>query len=150
MDGDSTYSGQDQKDSLFSEFFAEYLTDAAKNEHLVDANTNSISSLDKNQKKNFSEEKMFDVLFQSNLAEVVAKEMDNEDNAKSLEDISFVYTTNIIKIDTVSVKITSPINKKSEYKGYSRNLLEKNFLFGIKDDTNVGFVDNGSSSWKNE
>ena len=150
MDGDSTYSGQNQKDSLFSDFFAGYLEDVAKEAQLADANTNSISSLDKNQEKNFSEEKRFDVLFQSNLAAIVANEMDKEDNAKLLEDISFSYTTDIIKIDTVSVKITSPINKNSEFKGYTRNLLEKKFLFGIRNDVNAGFVDNGSSSWKNE
>jgi hypothetical protein len=150
MDGDSTYSSKDQQDSLFRKFFAEYLEDVAKEAPLADANTNSISSLEKHQEKSFSEEERFILLFNSNMADIVMNEIGKKNNAKALEDISFAYTTSIIKVDTVSVKITSPINSKSVFKGYTRNFLEKKFLFGIADDVNAGFVDNGSSSWKSE
>lgn len=150
MDGDSTYSAQEQQDSLFSKFFAEYLNGVAKETPLADANTNSISTLEKHQEKRFSKEERFDLLFKSSIAEIVMNEIEKENNAKALEEISFAYTTNIIKIDTVSVKIASPVNSKSEFKGYNRSFLGKKFLFGIADDVNAGFVDNGSSSWKSE
>lgn len=150
MDGDSTYSGQEQQDSLFNKFFGEYLRDVANKESLADANTNSINSLEKNQEKRFSEDERFNLLFNSSMAESVAREIEKEANAKALEEISFAYKTEIIKIDTVSVKLTSPISSKSEFKGYSRNFLEKKFLFGISDDQNAGSVDNGTSSWKSE
>ena len=150
MDGDSTYSGQEQQDSLFSKFFAEYLNDVAKEAPLADANTNSISALEKHQEKSFSDKERFDLLFKSSMAEIVMNEISKENNTKSLEELSFAYTTSIIKVDTVSVKIASPINSKSEFKGYNRSFLGKKFLFGIADDKNAGFVDNGSSSWKSE
>ncbi|MDA3838026.1 MAG: hypothetical protein PF574_03480 [Candidatus Delongbacteria bacterium] len=150
MDGDSTYSSQEQQDSLFSKFFAEYLRDVAKKAPLADAITNSISSLEKDQEKNFSEEAMFDLLFRSSMAEIVINEISKENNTKALEELSFAYTTSIIKVDTVSVKISSPINKNSQFKGYSRNFFEKQFLFGIEDDVNAGSIDNGTSSWKSE
>ncbi|MBN2789545.1 MAG: hypothetical protein JXR69_05105 [Candidatus Delongbacteria bacterium] len=150
MDGDSTYSKQAQKDSLFSKFFSEYLKDVAKKAPLADAVTNSISSLEKDQEKNFSEDERFELLFKSNIGDHVINEIAKEANAKAIENISYAYKTEIIKVDTVSVKISSPINDKSEFKGYTRNLLQKKFLFGIADDVNAGSVDNGSSSWKNE
>lgn len=150
MDGDSTYSSQSAKDSLFSKYFAEFLETAATDKPLTDANTNSLSSLDKDQEKNFSEDKRFETLFKANPGEMVAKEMELEDNLKSIENISYVYNTEIVKIDTVSVRISSPINANSVFKGYDRNILQKKFLFGIQDDEYAGNVDNGTTSWKDQ
>jgi hypothetical protein len=149
MDGDSTYSSDEAKNKLFSRFFTEQLNEAVK-EPLVDEIKRTIDSPDYETDKNFSEKERFKILFDSNPGSAVAEEIKNEANAKALSAISFFYNTQILKIDTVSVKIASPIKEGSEFNGYERGFLQKKFLFGIEDDENAGYVDNGSPSWKTE
>jgi len=150
MDGDSTYSTDDEKRKLFTKYFAEQLRDLVSKDHYDDKMERSIDSPDYESEKNFSETNRFKILFDSNPGSDVAEEMKKDTNIKFLSDIAYVFNTEIIKIDTVSVKVGSPINENSTFKGYERNLFEKKILFGIEDDGNTGYVDNGSPSWKTE
>ncbi len=150
MDGDSTYSTDEAKRKLFTKYFAEQLRDLVSKDQYDDKIEKSIDSPDYESEKNFSETNRFKILFDSNPGSDVAEEMKKDTNIKFLTDIAFVYNTEIIKIDTVSVKIESPINENSTFKGYERGLFQKKFLFGIEDDENAGYVDNGSPSWKTE
>ncbi|MFO7811019.1 MAG: hypothetical protein R6V47_06585 [Candidatus Delongbacteria bacterium] len=150
MDGDSTYSTDEKKEELFIKFFAERLDDLAADEPLVDELEKNIDAHESESEEKFSEKERFKLLFAAKPGSDVAKEMKKDKNKESLSEISFVYDTNIIRTDTVSVKIESPIDEDSEFKGYSRNILQKKFLFGIEDDKNAGYVDNGRPSWKNE
>jgi len=150
MDGDSTYSNDEAKKELFVKFFAEQLKDIVSKEHLSDELKKSIDSPDYESEKNFSEKERFRILFESNPGYEASEELKKESNKQLLSDIAFFYETQIIKVDTVSVKIESPINENSVFKGYERSLFRKKFLFGIADDENAGYVDNGSPSWRTE
>ena len=148
MDADSTYSKQEAKDSLFAAYFKEYLKTSAIKEAVTDSISKSLSATNLDQDIKFSEEKRFNTLFALNLAEKVTKQLDDQENINYLNTIKCVYKTGIVNIDTVSVKIESPINEKSVFKGYQRTLLQK--YFGVEDDQNHGFVDNNRPSWKKE
>lgn len=150
MDGDSTYSSEEQKTELFKRFFAERMNDFVANEPHKDELKKTIDSPESESEKRFSEQERFKLLFSANPGAAVSEEMKKEENKESLSNISCFYDTEILQIDTVSVKIQSPIDENSEFKGYSRNLLQKKFLFGIDDDKNAGYVDNGTPSWRNE
>lgn len=150
MDGDSTYSTDEAKRELFSKYFAEQLKDLVSKDQYDDKMEKSIDLPDYESEKNFSENERFKILFDSNPGLDVAEEMKKDTNIKYLSDIAFIYGTEILKIDTISVKIESPIDENSTFKGYERNLFEKKILFGIEDDGNAGYVDNGSTSWKTE
>jgi hypothetical protein len=150
MDGDSTYSSEKAKNELFAKYLSEQIKEAVAKEPLVDEIKRTIDSPDYETEKRFSEKERFKILFDSNPGAIVAEEIKKEYNAKLLSEISCIYKTEILKTDTVSVKIESPITENSEFKGYSRNLLQQKFLFGIQDDENAGYVDNGSPSWKSE
>ncbi len=150
MDGDSTYSNDEAKKELFVKFFAEQLKEIVAKEHLTDELKKSIDSPDYESEKNFSEKERFRILFESNPGFDATEELKKESNQQLLSEIGFFYDTQIIKIDTVSVKIESPINENSEFKGYERSLFRKKILFGIADDENTGYVDNGSPSWRTE
>jgi hypothetical protein len=150
MDGDSTYSSDKAKSELFVKFFEEQLRDLVAKEHLTDELKKSIDSPDYESEKRFSKIERFKVLFEANPGYDVAEEIKKEANKKHLSNVSFFYNTEIIKIDTVSVRIQSPINENSEFRGYERGFFQKKFLFGIADDENAGYVDNGSPSWRTE
>jgi len=150
MDGDSTYSSDKAKAELFTKYFAEQLKELTAKEPVIDEVKKSIDSPDFESEAKFSEKERFGILFDASPGEQVAEEMKKEQNLKSLADISFFYNTEIIKIDTISVKITSPVNEKSVFNGYKRNFFQNKWLFGTDDDENAGYVDNGSPSWKTE
>ena len=150
MDGDSTYSSDEQKSELFKKFFAERMNDFVSKEPLKDELKKTIDSPENESEKRFSEQERFNLLFAANPGAAVSEEMKKDENKEALSQISCFYTTEIIQTDVVSVKIESPIDENSVFKGYSRNLLQKKFLFGIDDDKNAGYVDNGTPSWRNE
>lgn len=150
MDGDSTYSSDKAKAELFTKYFAEQLKELTAKEPLIDEVKKSIDSPDFESETKFSEKERFGILFDATPGEQVAVEMKNEQNLKSVADISFFYSTEIIKIDTISVKISSPVNENSVFNGYKRNFFQNKWLFGTDDDENAGYVDNGSPSWKTE
>ncbi|MBN2857733.1 MAG: hypothetical protein JXN63_04965 [Candidatus Delongbacteria bacterium] len=150
MDGDSTYSSDEQKTELFKKFFAERMKDFVEKEPLKDELKKTIDSPEDESEKRFSEQERFNLLFAANPGASVSEEMKKEENREALSMISCFYSTEILKVDTVSVKIESPIDENSDFKGYSRNILQKKFLFGIDDDKNAGYVDNGTPSWRNE
>jgi len=148
MDADSTYSSQEAKDSLFAAYFKNYLKTAAIKKAVTDSISKNLSATDLNQDTEFSEEKRFNTLFALNLPEKVVKQLDDQENMNYINTIKCVYKTGIVNIDTVSVRIESPINEKSVFKGYKRTFLQK--YFGVEDDQNHGFVDNNRPSWKKE
>lgn len=150
MDGDSTYSSEKAKAELFSKFFAEQIKELVAKEPLTDKVEKDIDSPDYESESRFSEKERFSILFESSPGEQVAEEIKKEENIKSLSDISYFYKSEIVKIDTISVKIASPINPNSVFKGYERNFLQQKMLFGVDDDENAGYVDNGTTSWKAE
>jgi len=150
MDGDSTYSSEAAKAGLFSKFFAEQLKELTAKEPLVDEVKKSIDSPDYESETKFSEKERFGILFEATPGEQVTEEIKKEINIKSLSEISFFYSTEVLRIDTISVKISSPIKENSIFNGYQRNFFQNKWLFGIDDDENAGYVDNGSPSWKTE
>jgi len=150
MDGDSTYSSDKAKAELFSKFFAEQIKELVAKEPLIDKAEKDIDAPDFEAEEKFSEKEMFAILFESNPGEQVAEEIKKQDNIKSLSDISCFYSTEIMKTDTISVKIASPIKENSVFKGYERNFLQNRMLFGIEDDENAGYIDNGTPTWKTE
>ena len=150
LEGDSTHSSDSAKAILFSAKFKEYLTNAGNEEAVIDSISSSLSSIDTDMGKNFSEEKRFENLFASSPGENVLAEMKKAENIAELEKFNVVYSTRTGKIDTVSVKISSPITDNSEFKGVSRGFFETEAVFGVKDDVNHGYVDNGRPNWKKE
>jgi len=150
MDGDSTYSSEKAKSELFSKFFAEQLTEVVKEPLVDEVKDKTIESPDTESDVRFSEEERFKILFDANPGEQVAEEIKKEINAISLSQISCFYSTNIVKTETSSVKIESPINENSVFKGYTRGLFQNKMLFGIDDDENAGYVDDGEPSWKKD
>lgn len=150
MDGDSTYSSDKAKAELFSKFFAEQIKELVAKEPLTEKSEKDIDAPDFESEVKFSEKERFAILFDSSPGEQVAEELKKEENTKSLSDISCFYSTEIMKTDTISVKIASPVNKNSVFKGYERNFLQNRMLFGIEDDENAGYIDNGTPTWKTE
>ena len=150
FDGDSTLSSKQAKDSLFSVYFKEYLETVAKKEVLTDSIANSLSATNLTKDIEFADDKRFNVLFSKLPGDAVIAELDKNGNRAALGNINFVYETGFVDIDTISVIIKSPIKEGSVFKGYERNILQKEFLFGVKDDENHGFVDNGRPSWKKD
>lgn len=148
MDADSSLSNQNSKDSLFGVYFTEFLEKTMSKDCITDSISTSLSSLSKNSEKNFSAEKRFAALFNANPGELTEKEAGKIKNITLLSEIKCAYETGIIKIDTISVKISSPINENSVFNGVKRNALQKKSLFGISDDKNHGSVDNGRADWK--
>jgi len=148
FDGDSTLSTTQAKDSLFSVFFTQYLKDVALKDVLTDSIANSLSATNLTKDEEFSEAKRFEILFSKNPGDQALAEIDKNGNKQELGNINFVYETGFVELDTVSVVIKSPIKEGSVFKGYERSILQKQFLFGVKDDKNHGFVDNDRPSWK--
>ena len=150
MDGDSTYSSDAQKEMLFTRFFAERMKDFVEREPVEDELKRTIDSPEEESDRRFSENEIFRLLFSVNPGQNVAEEMKKEENREALSSIAAFYEVHVLSTDTVSVRIDSPVNDHSEFKGYDRNILQRRFLFGITDDVNAGYVDNGTPSWRTE
>ncbi len=148
FDGDSTLSTIQAKDSLFGVFLTDFLKNVAIKDDLTDSIANSLSATNLTKDEEFSDVKRFDVLFSKNPGEQIKTEIEKNGNRIELGNINFVYETGFVEVDTISVVIKSPIKEGSVFKGYERSILQKQFLFGVKDDKNHGFVDNDRPSWK--
>ena len=148
FDGDSTLSTKQAKDSLFSIYFADYIKNAAKKVEITDSIANSLSATNLTKDEEFSDIKRFDILFSKHPGETVIAELEKNGNKVALGNLNFVYETGFVSVDTISVIIQSPIKEGSEFKGYDRSILQQQFLFGVKDDKNHGYVDNDRPSWK--
>ncbi|MBN1969563.1 MAG: hypothetical protein JW870_09370 [Candidatus Delongbacteria bacterium] len=147
VDGDSTYSNDKSKDSLFNIFFVDKVEEVLKNENWKETENRNLRSIDTDKEKNFSPEKQFNLFFSVTLPAKVQPLLSNEKVANKLSMINVIYNTQIYDIDTLSVKISSPITENSVFRGYERNALESKSVFGVEDDENHGYIDDGDESW---
>ncbi len=148
QDGDSTYSSQATKDSLFSVNFEKLLAEIGSEEPLVDSLKNYLGSPDNETEKNYADEKIKEALFRVGISQTVDSLSKIEPNATALASFKAKLKVGILKTDTAGVQIHCPINENSVFKGFKRNFLEQKNIFGISDDENHGYIDNGRVSWK--
>lgn len=147
VDGDSTYSNDNSKDSLYSIFFKDQLTDFNEKGAYIDSTEKNLYSIDYEQDKNFSKEKQYN-LFMSVTPNQKMKDQKEKPEIKELLSLmKYKLKTGISELDTLSVKISSPINENSVFKGYDRGFFEKQKIFGIEDDKHHGHIDDGDKSW---
>jgi hypothetical protein len=146
VDGDSTYSNDAAKDSLLIEFFNKRLQEFGK-ETFYDKDNKNLKSIDLEQERNFAEDRQFDLFFTSRVPAKLVDEVKKPAILEQLAQIKYVMSTEIVDVDTLSIKISSPINESSEFKGYTRSALESKKFFGVEDDENHGYIDDGEKSW---
>ena len=146
VDGDSTYSNETAQDSLFIAFFHEKLKEFGK-EPFTDKDSKNIKSIDIEREKNFADDRQFALFFTSRVPSKLIEEVKKPEVLEQLSLINFGMKTEIVDVDTLSLKISSPINEESVFRGYERSALRSKGVFGIEDDENHGFIDDGEKSW---
>ncbi|PID27163.1 MAG: hypothetical protein CR982_06840 [Candidatus Cloacimonadota bacterium] len=146
VDGDSTYSNEKAQDSLFIAFFNKKLKEFAKKPY-TDKDSKNLKSIDIEREANFGKDRQFALFFTSRVPAKLVDEINKPEVLEQLALINYGMKTEIIDVDTLSVKISSPINDKSEFKGYERSALRSESLFGVEDDENHGYIDDGEKSW---
>jgi len=150
VSGDSSYSKQSKKDELFANYFNEFLASGLKAGAISDSVSNTLTATDETQEQDFSDEKKMEVLFTASPGELALSESKKPANVTLLNKVLFSMKIGSDKVDVTSLKISSPITETSNFRGYTRSFLQSKSFFGVNDDKNHGFVDNGRASWKKE
>jgi len=150
IEGDKSFSSQAKKDELFAKHFNEFLSSGLKDAAISDSISNTLTATDETQEQDFSDEKKMEILFTASPGELALSESKKPANAALLNKVLFSMKIGSDKVDVTSLKISSPITETSTFRGYTRSFLQSRSLFGVSDDKNHGFVDNGRASWKKE
>lgn len=150
IDGDSSYSSDEKKTELFGKYVTEWLQENGSKEPISEQDKKSLNSTDKEYNKDFSKEMRFNKFFGTPAGEKIDNEINKPENVELLSQFNYVYQTFINKIDTVSVKLECPIDENSSFSGIKRNFLQKMSVFGIDNDDNHGYIDDGRVSWKKD
>ena len=151
VEGDSSYSkSAEKKKALFAKNFNEFLATGLKDGAISDSVSNILTATDDTQEQDFSDDKKEAILLNANPGEEAIAEAAKAENAALLDKIVYTRSIGTDKIDITSLKIASPITEQSTFRGYTRSFLQSRSLFGVADDKNHGFVDNGRASWKKE
>lgn len=150
VEGDSSLSKPDKKNALFAKYFNEFIAIGLKEGAISDSISNTLTALDETQEQDFSEEKKLNILFNVAPGELALSEAAKPENAALINSVLFTMSQGTDKIDVTSLKISSPITESSTFRGYTRSFLQSKAFFGVADDKNHGFIDNGRASWKKE